>query len=489
MLKHVNHIKHIVLGGILFGWVSSVEAHVPPLYGIAERVANGLSSPLYVVSPPGDLDRLFIVEQGSGGTARIKILDLDSGTVSTFLTITGLATGGERGLLGLAFHPDYFTNGYFYIYQSVTGGSQNHRSRLTRYTVLGDPLTSNTADSASAFNMLTFSQPFSNHNGGWVGFSPMDGYLYVATGDGGSGGDPQNNANDITNNLLGKLLRIDVDSDDFPGDANRNYGIPPSNPFVGVTGDDEIWAYGLRNPWRCSFDRVTGDLYIGDVGQGVREEINFQPASSTGGENYGWRVMEGDRCFDDSESGGNPPCFDVSLTAPIYDYTHGAGNFQGFSVTGGYVYRGSALRSCLQGTYFFADFSTSNIWSLDLENPDDVDASVIRRNNDFPPNVGSINSIASFGEDGAGELYVVSLSGSIFKIVPIASVTPGDFDASGTVDEEDFSFFPDCVGGADQTPAPVRSACVENCLEAFDFSGDTDIDLVDFGVLQSLVIP
>ena len=251
----------------------AARAETQALFGTAERVASGLSRPVYAVAPRGDLNRLFIAEQGSGGTARIKVLDLDSGGVSTFLSITGLSTGGEEGLLGLAFHPDYLTNGHFYVYTTPTGQT---RTRIARYTAQGDPAVSNAADASSFFLILEIAQPFMNQNGGWMDFGPIDDYLYVATGDGGSSGDPQNNANDITNELLGKILRIDVDGDDFPADSTRNYAIPSDNPFVGATGDDEIWAYGLRNPWRCSFDRATGDLYIGDVGQNLREEIDLQ---------------------------------------------------------------------------------------------------------------------------------------------------------------------------------------------------------------------
>jgi glucose/arabinose dehydrogenase len=248
------------------------------------RVATGLSRPAFVTSPPGDYERAFIVEQHTG---RIKILNLDDNSLNgtPFLDIDGLATGNEQGLLGLAFHPNYAANGYFYVNLTVTGGT----TEIRRYQVSADP---DIADASSQTLVMTYGQPFSNHNGGWMGFGP-DGYLYISAGDGGSGNDPGNRAQDITDQLLGKLLRIDVDGDEFPGDPNANYAVPPTNPFVGATGDDEIWAFGLRNPWRCSFDGLTGDLYIADVGQGAWEEIDFQSAASAGGENYGWRCMEG----------------------------------------------------------------------------------------------------------------------------------------------------------------------------------------------------
>ena len=264
----------------------------PSVYAQAvsvERVASGLAHPVFLTTPPGDFDRVFIIEQHTG---RIRILDLASGIVqpTPFLTVTGLSGGGERGLLGLAFHPNYANNGFFYVNITVPA------TRILRYSVsIGDP---DVADPASQTSILEIEQPQENHNGGWIGFGP-DGYLYIATGDGGASNDSGTghtpaigNAQDLTS-LLGKILRLDVDGDDFPYDANRNYSIPALNPFVGIAGNDEIWAYGLRNPWRPSFDRLTGDLYIADVGQGACEEINLQLAESSGGENYGWRLREG----------------------------------------------------------------------------------------------------------------------------------------------------------------------------------------------------
>ncbi len=383
----------------------------------AVRVATGLAAPLFGTAPRGDNNRLFFLEQGSASSARVRVLDLNTQSLSTFLTVTGLTTGGERGLLGMAFDPDYATNGYFYTYSShpsAIGG--NHQSEVRRWSVLGDPATSSVADPASANLLLRVAEPFDNHNGGWMAFNPTttNPYLYIALGDGGSGGDPFNNAQDITNNLLGKMLRIDVSGDDFPASTTANYAIPASNPFVGTTGDDEIWAYGLRNSWRNSFDSETGDLWIADVGQNIREEVNFQPASSPGGENYGWRVMEGFGCYDNSQTGGNPPCNDPSFVEPIYQYTHGSGAFQGLSITGGYVYHGSVDQ--YEGLYFFADFSTNNIWTIDptAANPA---ATVLRRNGQLPPSAGTYNGIASFAEDGNGDLYIVSRNnGSAFRI-------------------------------------------------------------------------
>ena len=395
----------------------------------SELFATGFSAPVFVTSPPGDANRLFVVEQGG----RIKIVDRSTGDVSStpFLDVSGqLRTGGERGLLGLTFHPDYANNGLFYVNMSVNSfAGGNHATNIREYRVsAGNP---DVADPNSGSTILRFTQPFSNHNGGWIDFGPNDGLLYIATGDGGSGNDPQNNAQDITNELLGKMLRIDVNGDDFPGDSNRNYAIPPSNPFVGVTGDDEIWAYGLRNPWRNSFDRATGDLIIGDVGQNAREEIDFQRADSEGGENYGWRLREGTIRTPTGGVGGNPP---PGAIEPVYDYGHGGGQFQGNSVTGGYVYRGPI--ESLQGQYFFGDFINSKIWSIEIDRDSGnmVDGSLVDRTGQF----GNISSIASFGEDAVGNLYVASIFGRIYKIVPEVSFA-SDLTENGFVDFQDLT--------------------------------------------------
>jgi hypothetical protein len=245
---------------------------------------------------------------------------------------------------------------------------------------------------------MTIDQPYSNHNGGWLGFGP-DGYLYIGTGDGGSGGDPGNRAQDITNQKLGKMLRIDVD-------GGLPYAIPASNPFVGVTGDDEIWSYGLRNPWRCSFDSETGDLWMGDVGQNAYEEISFQPASSTGGENYGWRCYEGNNSYNTS---GCPS--QSTMTFPVWEYSHSSG----CSVTGGEIYRGSAIGG-LEGTYFFADYCYPTIWSFRYDGTSVYDFQ--NRTSQLAPDQGSIGSISGFGRDAAGEIYICDLNGEVFKIIP-----------------------------------------------------------------------
>lgn len=364
-----------------------------PIRVSLEEVIDGLDRPVFVCSPPGDNKRLFVVEQRGA----IKVIKLNSGKLNStaFLEISSLARGNEQGLLGLAFHPDFESNGRFFVNCTVADGTTEIRSYETK--------SKNQADPRSKKVILRIRQPFGNHNGGWMAFSPKDKFLYIATGDGGSGNDPHRNAQNL-GSLLGKMLRIDVDGDDFPNDENRNYAIPASNPFVNVVNaQDEIWAYGLRNPWRCSFDRQTGDLYIGDVGQNAREEVNFQLASSTGGENYGWRVREG--TLETGLENNLPGPF----VDPVIDYQS---SVDGISVIGGYVYRGSEFDS-VSGTYFYGDF-LGRLWSASVQpgaviTPNDHSESL-----DLPD--GSIEDITSFGEDGDGEIYLCSLSGSIHKL-------------------------------------------------------------------------
>ena len=357
------------------------------------RVAQGLSGPVFVTAPPGDTARLFIVEFNTG---RIKILQNGSVLSTPFLDIGSLVTNNTNfGLLGLAFHPQYQSNGYFYV-QYVDNALQ---PTVARYTVSGDP---NVANAGSALTIIQISA-IVDHQGGTIAFGP-DGYLYVGFGDGQSG-DPSNNAQN-DGNLHGKMLRLDVD-------GGSPYAIPASNPFVGA-GDplDEIWAKGFRNPFRFSFDRLTGDLYLGDVGQFFREEVDFQPASSGGGENYGWRLMEGTLCF-------NPPsaCDPGGLTGPIHEYAHVGGGCSG-SISGGAVYRGGALTG-LQGTYFFADFCMEKIWSFRYDGAN-LTGFTDRTAELVPLDGTQIDAPTAIAEDGSGELYIVDITGEIFKIVPLA---------------------------------------------------------------------
>jgi glucose/arabinose dehydrogenase len=378
---------------------------------VATRVGQGFDQPVFVTSAPGNPDRLFVVEK----TGQIKLFNPATGTSTTFLDIPDgqLSTGGEQGLLGLAFHPDYAANGKFFIYMVNADGNLEVRQYDRSAT---NP---NRADANSGDVILAIDHPTnSNHNGGWLGFGP-DGMLYIATGDGGGGGDPDNNAQN-PNSLLGKMLRIDVNGDDFAGDPNRDYATPDDNPFAAGPGADEIWATGLRNPWRPSFDRLTGDLYIADVGQGEREEVNWQPASSTGGENYGWVVREGDIPFDPTRP-GNPGPNSPLLTDPLLAYDHSGAPTGGFSVTGGYVYRGPSAG--LQGVYLYADFVTNQVWSFRVVDGRAVDRA--NRTDQLVTSGGTIDQIASFGEDGRGNLYIVGLDGEIFRLRPQAAAGDG----------------------------------------------------------------
>ena len=351
------------------------------LYTYAQEVnlelfKNGFTSPVDIQNA-GD-DRLFIVEQAG----IIKILNPDA-TINPepFLNITSLiSSGGERGLLGLAFHPDYSNNGYFFVnYTNTTGDTQ-----VARYTV--DANDSNIADPNTAVLIIDADQPYSNHNGGCIQFG-ADGFLYIGLGDGGSGGDPENRSQNLQT-LLGKILRIDINNTN----GANNYDIPSDNPFVGDSNAlDEIWAYGVRNPWRFSFDSESDELWIADVGQGDIEEIN-RVAPDAAGLNYGWR------CYEGSQTYNTTGCPDPSeLTFPVAEYTHSIG----FSITGGYVYHGNVY-SDIQDLYFFADLN-GLIGTVDNDN------NLI--------NYGNYGGTwVSFGEDVNGELYIADISGSIYKI-------------------------------------------------------------------------
>ena len=382
------------------------------------RVASGLAKPHFVTHAPGDPDRIFIVEQRSGSTGRIRVLDLTSGTLlaSPFLSVTGVTTGNEQGLLGLAFHPDYQNNGLFYVNYTTTGGGAAGKTVIAEYQA--SPPSSNIANGAAVRTIIQYNQPESNHNGGWIGFGP-DGYLYIAAGDGGGSNDQHgsNGNGQLLTTNLGKMLRLDVNGDDFPADTLKNYAIPPTNPFFGsTTANPEIWAYGLRNAWRDSFDRVTGDLWIADVGQNAVEEIDFQPAGAAGGRNYGWRCMEGLTCTGLSGC----TCNAAALTMPISTYTHTGG---ACSITGGYVYRGCAIPD-LAGTYFFADYCSNQISSFRYSTVGGI-TEFTNRTAELAPGGGlSIATVTGFGEDALGEIYIcdeggsAAAAGEIFKIVP-----------------------------------------------------------------------
>ncbi|MGI8785292.1 MAG: PQQ-dependent sugar dehydrogenase [Acidobacteriota bacterium] len=359
-----------------------MQAAVDAVIGL-ETVVSGLSSPIYVTHAGDGSGRLFILEQ----SGRIRIFKSGQLLATPFLNLTGsIESGGEKGLLGLAFHPAFETNRRFFVnYTARISGTL--RTFVVEYRAsAANPDVAETTGTA----VLDFVQPFDNHNGGMIEFG-SDGYLYIATGDGGAGGDPNNNGQSKAT-LLGKILRIDVDS-------ASPYTVPSDNPFVGEAGArSEIWAYGLRNPWRFSFDRLTGRLIAGDVGQNAIEEVDI----IVRGGNYGWRIMEGTRCF-------NPPagCNTAGLRLPIGEYAHTENGGSG-SVTGGYVYRGPQATS-LKGAYIFGDYVSSRIWVLE-----EGSNGVWTRTQVLRP---AAVLISSFGEDEQGELYVVDHRGSVSRIL------------------------------------------------------------------------
>ena len=347
-------------------------------------MVTGLQSPVDIANARDGSGRLFIIEQGG----RIRIAKNGQLLATPFLDITSLVQfAGEQGLLGLAFHPRFRDNGFFYVnYTRRNDGA----TVVARYRVsASDP---DRADPNSGLQLLSFEQPFVNHNGGALKFGP-DGYLYIATGDGGSGNDPGNRAQNA-NEWLGKLLRIDVDH-------GTPYAIPAGNPFANdASGRPEVWAYGLRNPWRIAFDRQTGDLFIADVGQDMVEEIDFVPVGTGAGTNFGWRVMEGSRC---TGLDGGPPCGSPSLTLPVVEYTHAFG----CSIIGGAVYRGTQVPS-LFGRYLYGDLCSGTMWSTA---PDAQGSWNVRQE------LASGLTITTFGDDEAGELYVANAAnGTVYQI-------------------------------------------------------------------------
>lgn len=386
-----------------------------------ETFATGFTEPLFMQQPTGD-SRHFVAER----TGTIRTIDGGTASGTPWLDLSGsILTDGEGGLLGMAFNPDFATSGIMYVNYTEqrpgsTGSDADRLNTVLARVTVTDP-SAPTAGSPTIETVLRFNQPFVNHNAGWIGFAPGDAlgqHLYMPTGDGGSANDPGDRAQDL-GVLLGKLLRLDVYSgDDFPDDPDRNYVVPADN-FFAADGDPatlgEIHAYGLRNPFRNSFDRLTGDLYIGDVGQNRREEIDLVPAG-TGGQNFGWRIREGD--IDNPNTGGTLDPAD--RVDPIFDYAHsddGTGTpVLGTTVTGGYVYRGEMLPDMFDGLYFFADFGSGRLFTIDPA-AGDIDASLQEWTHLLPDTAGPFD-LASFAEDADGELFLLDRDGEIYALVP-----------------------------------------------------------------------
>lgn len=419
-------------------------------------VATGLSDPVLVTSAPGDSTRLFVVEQ----TGDIRVIKNGLLLATPYIDLTSLIkVSSEQGLLGMAFHPNYQSNGYFFVNYSRTSDGA---TVVSRFHVSGNP---DIADSLSESNVITIAQPFSNHNGGMIAFGPSDHYLYIGMGDGGNGGDPGNRAQNKLN-LLGKMLRLDIDT-------TSGYKIPASNPFVGNAAyAPEIWTLGWRNPWRFSFDRGTGNMYIGDVGQNAFEEVDVEPSGS-GGRNYGWRLKEGYHCYNPSSQCDTL----VGLTDPVWEFDHSVG----CSVTGGYVYRGCAMPDW-QGAYFFSDYCSGDVWSFRWTG---TNISVI---DTLTPQLGTSGlNIVAFGEDYYGELYVVDLGGTVSKIVPngVPSQCPttacctgnrGNVNGSGGIDLADLSALVNYLTGG---------GFVIPCQPSANVNGVGTVDLADLSALVS----
>ena len=446
-----------------FGLAALVSAFVCQPVGAVdyhlEHLTSDLHIPIAAVMAPGINDKIFVAQLGgrSGdgndgdditkAEGRIVVYDRNSGEVDfldPFLVIGDTSLNDpfgvpEVGLFSFAFHPQFQSNGKFYVNVAVDhdGPAPIVDTRTSPFRTIIREYTVDVADASlpvtGSRTILELDQPAANHNGSWIGFKPSETaagqhYLYITQGDGGNQHDPAGYGQD-PNSWFGTVMRIDVDNDAFPGDSDRNYAVPADNPFVAGGGAPEVFAYGLRNPWRASFDSQTSDFWLGDVGQGRFEEVNFIAADSPGGENFGWRLREG---LSETPTGGVGGPAPADNTDPVYDYAHGGGEFEGNSVTAGYVYRGPSQD--LQGKYLFADNISRHIWAFD---PADPFGTVENLDSILNPN-GDIIAISSFGEDENGNLLIVDGAGSLYQV---AAGARSDLDASGQIDLADWIQF------------------------------------------------
>ncbi len=410
--------------------------------------------PLLMTYAPGDSTRFFVVGQDG------EIAIIHNGVIleEYFIDISDLVyhSGNAQGLLCAAFDPQYQDNGYFYV---IYTRQSDEASVLARYQVTADP---NIADPDSGMVMLVAQQQTHIHNGNWIGFGPFDNYLYVGLGDGGGGWDQADDAQNLYS-MLGKILRLDTTGDDFPKDPLRNYAIPSDNPFVGIDGGDEVWAYGIRNPWRCSFDMQNGDLYFGDVGRGAWEELDYQPGDSFGGENYGWDCLEANECTKEDTC----DCLDEGLVPPMFAYENPVGEFA--AVIGGYVYRGCAIPQ-LDGAYIFADYYSS-IWKLRQVDGKITDLVEINAQLNLP----SGGDPASFSQDQLGEIYIVSRTlRRIYKIV----------DADGIGEDCNNNFIADaCDIASGYSKDENENSIPDECELVGDINGDGIVSTADLLIL------
>jgi glucose/arabinose dehydrogenase len=433
----------------------------PSVAGV--RLTTGLSGPLYVTHAPGDFERIFIVEK----TGRIKIFKNGAVNVTPFLNLSGSVNAIQsQGLHSLAFHPDYQKNGKFYVIYRENSTNPGD-AMLVQYEVSANP---DVADASSASVIMRIEMSDETHSGGWMGFGP-DGYLWIPFGDGGEA--PHDRPQDIEI-PYGKILRIDVNGPDaFPEDPDRNFAIPQDNPFVDAPGLDEIYALGIRQPWRSSFDRATGDFYIANVGRSGSEEIDFLPAGSPSPVNFGWPCMEGTLCPKDLQKLAGCVCNDASLTLPIHEYDH----TQGCAIIGGFVYRGCAIPD-LQGYYIFADFCFNTIFALKHDGAQVTDLVNITALVD-PPGPPSTTSIGGFGEDAYGEIYICEVlgGGDLVKIIPNAAVALIDCNLNGAQDACDIADGTSLDVNDDGIPDECGGTCPA------DLNGDTQVNGADLGEL------
>lgn len=447
-------------------------AGVPSL--TTEVVVDGLAQPTFVAFDPDDAGRMFVVEKAG----RVRLVEDGVTNATPFLDLSAIVTSSAfGGMTGLALDPDFATNGHVYVVYPTGAGTNGDRVELARYTVsAGDE---DVADPASRVLLMSIANGYNPqfHIGGWIGFGP-DGMLYMPLGDGTTTGGESTGGqrSQSLTSYWGKTLRIDVDGDDFPADPDRNYAVPADNPFVGMGVLDEIWSFGLRNPFRASFDRTTGDFWIADVGLFQFEEINVEPAGHAGGRNYGWNCAEGTAC----STNVNCDCTTDDLTGPVHVYARGSS----CSITGGAVYRGCAIDG-LAGRYFYGDWCSGRVWSLAWDGASVSD--VIEHTAELNDNGGTpaMDQITSFAEDPFGELYISTEQGRVFKIVPAGGIVdknmngiadgceegdPADLNGDGTVDSTDLAVLLAAWGDC-------AAACVA------DINGDGEVDSGDLAEL------